>query len=46
MTVWDPVDVFTEQPYQVLVEHGVSALLPQFLDGVERVAIIHPPGLG
>ena len=46
MTQWDPVDVFTEHPYQVLVEHGVSALLPQFLDGVERVAIIHPPGLG
>lgn len=45
MTVWDPVDVFTEQPYQVLVEHGVAALLPQFLDGVERVAIIHPPKL-
>lgn len=42
MIVWDPVDVFTEQPYQVLVEHGVSALLPQFLDGA-RVAIVHPP---
>lgn len=46
MTAWDPVDVFTEQPYQVLVEHGVSALLPQFLDGVARVAVIHPPCLG
>ncbi|MGC3956226.1 MAG: 3-dehydroquinate synthase [Propionicimonas sp.] len=46
MTAWDPVDVFTEQPYQVLVEHGVAALLPQFLDGVERVAVIHPPRLG
>lgn len=46
MTVWDPVNVFAEQPYQVLVDHGVAALLPQFLDGVERVAIIHPPALG
>lgn len=45
MTVWDPVDVFTDRPYQVLVEHGVAALLPQFLDGVEQVAIVHPPCL-
>ncbi|HSK35583.1 MAG TPA: 3-dehydroquinate synthase, partial [Actinomycetota bacterium] len=42
---WEPIDVPTEQPYQVLVGSGVSRLLPQFLDGVERVAVIHPPGL-
>jgi 3-dehydroquinate synthase len=42
---WEPIDVATDQPYQVLVGAGVSKLLPQFLDGVERVAVIHPPGL-
>ncbi len=42
---WEPIDVAAEQPYQVLIGSGVSRLLPQFLDGVERVAIIHPPGL-
>jgi hypothetical protein len=42
---WDPIDVAAEQPYPVLIGSGVSTLLPQFLDGVERVAIIHPPGL-
>lgn len=42
---WDPIDVSTEQPYQVLVGSGVSELLPRFLDGVERVAIIHPASL-
>lgn len=42
---WEPIDVATEHPYQVLVGRGVSTLLPQFLDGVERVAVIHPPGL-
>ncbi|MCA0294064.1 MAG: 3-dehydroquinate synthase [Actinobacteria bacterium] len=42
---WVPIDVATEQPYQVLIGAGVSSLLPQFLDGVERVAVIHPPGL-
>lgn len=41
----DPIDVFAEQPYQVLIEHGVSALLPQFLGDVDRVAVIHPAGL-
>ncbi len=45
MNTWDPIDVFTGQPYQVLVAHGVSALLSQFLEGVDRVAIIHAPGL-
>lgn len=45
MNTWDPIDVFTDQPYQVLIEHGVSTLLPQFLDGVERVAVIYPPTL-
>lgn len=42
---WEPIDVAAEQPYQVLIGSGVSTLLPQFLDGVERVAIIHPPSL-
>jgi 3-dehydroquinate synthase len=42
---WEPIDVATEQPYQVLIGSGVSQLLPQFLDGVQRVAVIHPPGL-
>lgn len=45
MTAWDPIDVCAEQPYQVLIDHDVSSLLPSFLDGVKRVAIIHPPGL-
>ena len=45
MSNWDPVDVTAEQPYQVLIEHGVTALLPEFLDGVERVTVIHPPRL-
>jgi 3-dehydroquinate synthase len=42
---WMPIDVATDQPYQVLLGSGVSRLLPEFLDGVERVAVIHPPGL-
>jgi 3-dehydroquinate synthase len=42
---WEPIDVAAEQPYQVLIGSGVSSLLPQFLEGVERVAIIHPPSL-
>jgi 3-dehydroquinate synthase len=41
MNTWEPIDVFTEHPYQVLVEYGVSSLLPNFLQGVDRVAIIH-----
>ena len=45
MTTWEPVDVLAEQPYQVLIGHAVSALLPEYLDGVERVAIIHPTSL-
>ncbi len=45
MTTWEPVDVAAEQPYQVLIGHGVSGLLPEFLDGVERVAVLHPDGL-
>ena len=45
MTAWDPIDVCAEQPYQVLIDHDVSSLLPFFLDGVKRVAIIHPTGL-
>ncbi|PZQ40507.1 MAG: 3-dehydroquinate synthase, partial [Phenylobacterium zucineum] len=42
---WEPIDVATEQPYQVVVGRGASKLLPEFLDGVERVAVIHPPAL-
>lgn len=42
---WEPIDVTTDHPYQVLVGRGVSRLLPEFLDGVDRVAVIHPPGL-
>jgi len=42
---WEPIDVATEQPYQVLIDSGVAKLLPQFLDGVDRVAVIHPPSL-
>lgn len=42
---WEPIDVATEQPYQVLIGRGASRLLPEFLDGVDRVAVIHPPGL-
>ena len=34
MTTWEPVYVAAEQPYQVLIGHGVSGLLPEFLDGV------------
>lgn len=45
MNTWEPIDVFTEQPYQVLIAPGVSTLLPQFVHDVDRVAIIHPPGL-
>jgi len=45
MGTWEPIDVTADQPYQVLIEQGVSALLPEFLDGVDRVAVIHPPSL-
>ena len=45
MMTWEPIDVLAEQPYQVLIDSGVSTLLPQFLDGVERVAVIHPAPL-
>ncbi|MEA4943117.1 MAG: 3-dehydroquinate synthase [Propionicimonas sp.] len=45
MNSWEPIDVFTAQPYQVLISPGVSSLLPQFLDGVDRVAVIHACGL-
>ena len=40
MSSWEPIDVFAEQPYQVVVEHGVSELLPQFLADIERVALV------
>jgi 3-dehydroquinate synthase len=42
---WETVDVTTDQPYQVLIGRGVPTLLPQFLEGVARVAILHPPSL-
>jgi len=42
---WDPVDVATQHPYQVVIGPGASLLLPQFLTGVDRVAIIHPATL-
>lgn len=42
---WDPVDVATQQPYQVVIGAGASRLLPEFLAGVDRVAIIHSAGL-
>lgn len=45
MSGWLPIDVTADQPYQVLVEHGVTTLLPGFLEGVERVAIIHAPAV-
>jgi len=38
---WDTVDVATQQPYQVVIGSGSSRLLPEFLAGVDRVAIIH-----
>lgn len=42
---WEAVDVATAQPYQVLIGRGAPTLLPQFLEGVNRVAVIHPPSL-
>jgi 3-dehydroquinate synthase len=42
---WDPVDVATQQPYQVVIGSGASRLLPEFLAGVDRVAIIHASSL-
>lgn len=42
---WEPIDVLTDQPYQVLIGPGAASLLPGFLDGVQRVAIIHPRSL-
>lgn len=32
-------------PYQVVVGHGVTSKLEGFLEGVARVAVIHPPTL-
>lgn len=42
---WETVDVTAAQPYQVLIGRGAPALLPQFLEGVARIAVIHPPSL-
>ncbi len=33
------------RPYEVVVGHGVSSELAKLLEGVARVAIIHPPSL-
>lgn len=42
---WETVDVTTTSPYQVLIGRGAPTLLPQLLDGVDRVAVIYPPSL-
>jgi 3-dehydroquinate synthase len=42
---WETVDVTAAQPYPVLIGRGAPKLLPQFLEGAERVAVIHPPFL-
>lgn len=40
------IAVRAEQPYEVLVGHGLLGHLPGLLgDGVQRVALIHPPTL-
>ena len=39
------IDVHAEQPYQVVVGDSACALLPQYLAGTRRVAVIHAPGL-
>lgn len=46
IVAWESIDVTTENPYQVLVGAGTSGLLPQFLDGVDQLAVIHPAGWG
>ncbi|MDR1711974.1 MAG: 3-dehydroquinate synthase [Propionibacteriaceae bacterium] len=40
MTCWDPIDVSTDNPYQVVIGPGVSGLLASFVDGSEQVAFI------
>lgn len=42
---WQTVEVSAEQPYQVLIGAGAVRQLPQFVKGVDRVAIIHPAAL-
>ncbi len=42
---WDPINVSAEHPYPVLVCHGNLRLLPEFLDGIDKVAIIHAENL-
>jgi 3-dehydroquinate synthase len=42
---WQTVEVLAEQPYQVLIGAGAVRQLPQFVQGVDRVAIIHPAAL-
>lgn len=39
------IDVQAEQPYQVVVGESACALLPEYLAGTQRVAVIHAPGL-
>lgn len=39
------IGVAAEQPYQVLVGHGLLDRLPELLAGASRVALLHPPVL-
>lgn len=42
---WDPINVSAEHPYPVLVCHGNCRLLPEFLDDIDKVALIHADNL-
>ncbi|GAB3741031.1 3-dehydroquinate synthase [Microlunatus parietis] len=39
------IGVAAEQPYQVLVGHGLLDRVPPLLTGATRVAVLHPPAL-
>ncbi|MDR3070243.1 MAG: 3-dehydroquinate synthase [Propionibacteriaceae bacterium] len=43
MTHWEPIDVISEQPYQVIIGKDAISLLPSMVDGFKRVALIYPP---
>jgi 3-dehydroquinate synthase len=43
MECWNPIDVGTDTPYQVVIGQGVSGLLASFVDGAEQVAFICSP---
>ncbi|MDR1768013.1 MAG: 3-dehydroquinate synthase [Propionibacteriaceae bacterium] len=45
MARWEPIDVFTDRPYQVIVGNGVCGLLPDFIGEAERVAVVFPASL-